>query len=491
MLRLVDLYFGELEAFDEALNEPEYFKKTYVAPASIDTSALRNNRKFIVVGRKGAGKTAVQMELASSLADQGYLTIFFRFSDDLRAQEITNLSKTQSHFSAISVYNEKELFLNYDFRDIWERVFLYKIAELLSNAGFSNKFIAFCQPNGGSLSNIFSGLTKSLTLSVSAELMGFAAEIGVDPSKYPDRQIPLYEHNRVAKELFTRYAGQYRIYFFIDELVFSRLDAKDDQITIKAAMVRDIVRVCRDLNNLAQRNNLDIHLICSLRPEIRNLINDFDAEMGKILDGKDVALDWYIEENRHVPLIYEVFQRKVQFANFQHSTKPLDINTALTPGIAFGGKMLSLVDFIKTNTWGRPRDVVRLLLAIQKKSPRSERIGEAELKIGLDEYSRASLKELVDELSVVHGKTILDALKRGIKKKNYHDADEFVQSLPLPGVNEARFLDDAFSLGLFGGYQPETGNFYWAHRGETTFRPHLQVRIHPALWNELSIRGSD
>lgn len=491
MSRLVDLYFGELEAFDEALNEPEYFRKTYVAPASIDTSALRNNRKFIVVGRKGAGKTAVQMELASTLVDQGYLTGFFRFSDDLRAQEITNLSRTQSHFSAISVYNEKELFLNYDFRDVWERVFFYKIAELIASAGFSNKFTAFCQPPGSNMSNIFSGLSKTLNLSISGELMGLATEIGFDLSKFPDRTIPLYQHNLIARELFSRHCGQYRIYFFIDELVFSRLDAKDDQITIKAAMVRDIIRVCRDLNNLAKRSGLDIHLICSLRPEIRNLINDFDSEMGKILDGKDVALDWYIEETSRIPLIYNVFEKKVEFANFQFSTRSLDARSFTPPGITFGGKTQSLIEFIKTNTWGRPRDVVRLLLAIQKKSPRSEYIGEAEVKIGLDEYSRASLKELVDELSVVHGKTILDALKRGIRKKNYQDAEEFIRSLPLPGVNETRFLDDAFSLGLFGGYQPETGNFYWAHRGETTFRPHLQVRIHPALWNELSIRGSD
>lgn len=76
---LSDHYFGDVEAIDEGRNHSSYFHKTFVLPNSFSISSLNNNRKFIVVGRKGAGKTAIQFHLASQLESSGYLTHFFRF----------------------------------------------------------------------------------------------------------------------------------------------------------------------------------------------------------------------------------------------------------------------------------------------------------------------------------------------------------------------------------------------------------------------------
>ena len=73
-MKLCELYFGDLEAFDEANNEREFFNKTYVAPQSLSVASLKNNRRFIVVGRKGAGKTAVQMHFADELSADGFFT---------------------------------------------------------------------------------------------------------------------------------------------------------------------------------------------------------------------------------------------------------------------------------------------------------------------------------------------------------------------------------------------------------------------------------
>ena len=150
---------------------------------------------------------------------------------------------------------------------------------------------------------------------------------------------------------------------------------------------------------------------------------------------------------------------------------------------------MSVSEFLKTNTWGRPRDIVRLLLAIAKMNPNASRIGEQQIKNSLDEYSRASAKEIFDELSVVQGQTILKAIKRGVSKKTYADADDFFSCLPFIDTNKERLIDELFELGVIGGFQPETGNYYWSHRGETHLPPQMQVRIHPALWNEFSIRG--
>lgn len=180
MAKLSELYFGELEAFDEANNESDYFSDTFVVPESISVSSLRKNRKFIIIGRKGAGKTALQMYFAKQLESEGFITAFFRFAEDMRAGDFTQLSKTQSHISYVSAANEKSLFLNYDFRDIWERVIFNKVAEAISARGHNNPFTEFVRPKQSKLANIFSGLTKNLSLKLSSEAYGIAVELGLD-----------------------------------------------------------------------------------------------------------------------------------------------------------------------------------------------------------------------------------------------------------------------------------------------------------------------
>lgn len=490
-IKLADLYFGELEAFDEANNEAEYFSKTFVVPESFSAGSLRKNRKFIIVGRKGVGKTALQMYFAQQLSKDGYLTTFFRFAEDLRAGDFTQLSKTQSHISYVSAANDRNLFLNYDFRDIWERVIFNKVAEALEEAGHVNSFVRFVRPERSKMANIFSGLTKALSIKLSGEMLGVAAEVGFDPNAVAGGdEVKLGDFNRIARALFSRDCAGFKMYFFIDELVFSRLDGSADQITIKAAMVRDVVKTARELNSLAVKGDLDFHFICTLRPEIRNIINDYDSEVGKILDGKDVNINWYMQGDDSRSLLLEVFKRKIEMSNFDSSGPAIDFSNFVAQSVKFGANTMSIGEFIKTNTWGRPRDIVRLLTSVAKSSPNAASIGEEQMKAGLDDYSRASAKELIDELSVTHGKRILSALRKAIYKKTFSGRDEFLRALPDAGVDEDKLFEELFMLGVVGGVQTETGNYYWAHRGESYFKEHYQVRIHPALWNEFGIRGN-
>jgi len=492
MERLSELYFGELEAFDEARNETDYFSNTFVVPESISISSLRKNRKFIIVGRKGAGKTALQMYFAQKLAEDGYSTAFFRFAEDMRAGDFTQLSKTQSHISYVSAANEKNLFLNYDFRDVWERVILNKVAEALSERGHENKFTSFVRPKQSKLANIFAGLTKNLSIKLSGEAYGIAVDLGfgLSNSGSDGVELSIGDYNRATRTLFSEHCRGLKLYFFVDELVFSRLDGSADQVTIKAAMVRDIVKTLRELNAFAVKSDLDFHFICSLRPEIRNLLNEYDSEIGKVVDGKDVNISWYIQGNDESPLLLDVFRRKIEKSSLLSGSQDIVYTDFVEQSLRFGNASMSIGEFIKTNTWGRPRDLVRLLNSVAKGSPNATRIGEDQIKAGLDDYSRASAKELIDELSVTHGKRILTALKKGIRKKTYNSRDEFLATLPDSGVNEEKLFDELFLLGVIGGVQTDAGNYFWAHRGESYFKDHYQVRIHPALWNEFGIRGT-
>jgi len=489
MTQLHEHYFGDLEAFDEAELNRDFFKDTFVTPNSMSTASLKNRKKFIIVGRKGVGKTAVQMRLADQAIDDGYFATHFRFFYDMRGDDYSILSKTQSGISLVSATNNRNLFLHYDFRDVWQRVFFNKIAEHLIEKGVNNKFTKFVVPNNSPIKNIFEGITKTLTVNLTATTGSLAAEVGFDFSKLTDKkEVSLKDFNSISRQLFRRECSEYQMYFFIDELVFSRLEAREDEITIRAAMVRDIIRTAWELNSFCAKEDLAFHFICSIRPEIRNLINDLDGEAGKLIDGKDVELTWFSSGSNDDTLIMDVLKKKIEFS----SHTKCDFETFFTKKINFGNRAINISDFLKTNTWGRPRDIVRLLIAIQKKSPNKERIDQEAVKAGLDEYSRMSTKEIIDELGVGYGANILSGIKRSISKRFYEDENSFWDALSqnIRNVDRGKLMAELFELGFIGGRAKGTKNYYWAHRGETYLKSHHQIVIHQALWNEFSIRGS-
>lgn len=490
MPKLSDHYFGDLEAYDEAQVNYDFFNSTFVTPSSMSQSSLRNDRRFIIVGRKGVGKTAVQMKLARDLEAKGYFTHHFRFSYDLRSDDYAEISRTQSDVSFTSVANEQKLFLHYDFRDVWERVILRRIAEKLAGEGYQSAFTNFCAPGSSRFKSIFQGILKSLRIKLEAPMGPALASINVDLSEISSGggEISLKTYNQLAREIWRRECQEFQFYFFIDELVFSRLDARPDEVTLRAAMVRDLLRAAWELNIFAAKNSLAFHFVCSLRPEVRTLIHSLDSESGKFLDGKDVDLSWLSSDGDDGRLIGEVLKAKIEYS---HHSKP-KFDSFITDVLTFSSRTTRLSQFVVDNTWGRPRDIVRLLLSIAKRSPGSDHIGEAEVKAALDDYSRASTKELVDELSVRFGREILFGLRQGINRRVYNTREDFVERLApfVSGVPMDVLFNEMFIAGIFGGYEPDKGRYYYAHRGETYFKPHHKVRIHPALWNEFSIRSS-
>ena len=216
---LSKLYFGELEAYDEARLHRHFFEATFVDPISMSMDSVRNNNKFIIVGRKGAGKTAIQMRFAERISEEkGYLTLFFRFFDDMKPEDYQNITKTQSHISYATAVDDRKIFLNYDYRPVWERVFLNKLAVLLVENGIENKFTEFCAPQVNVLKSIFQGISKAVKINLTADMIGIAADIGIDLSGFSEsKSIPIDAHNQVARQLLLDFCFDFRVYFFIDE----------------------------------------------------------------------------------------------------------------------------------------------------------------------------------------------------------------------------------------------------------------------------------
>jgi hypothetical protein len=253
-------------------------------------------------------------------------------------------------------------------------------------------------------------------------------------------------------------------------------------------MVRDILRTARSLNNFFAKHELDFHIVCSLRPEIRNFINDLDAEIGKVFDGKSVDLTWD-SVNGNDSTIMNILKQKVIHSRYP---KAIDFEGFVAKSISFGGRNVDLSKFLNANTWSRPRDIVQLLNAIALKSPNSDSIGEGEIKAALNEYSRRTMNEIMEEVSVRHGSLIAVTLRERITQREFGSFEDFSGQVLgyFKNVSKEDLLKDLFYFGVIGNvdYNFERKRFYWFHRGEEFFKKDMGVAIHPGLWNHFNIR---
>lgn len=483
---LSEHYFGDVDAFEEKRNHPSFFESTFVRPSSFSSASLANNKKYIVVGRKGTGKTAIQVRVARELEEKGYVTWFFSFFDGVKQRDFNDAVRTQ-RLDLVDIANPRHLFSNYDFREVWERTILTKFAEAFTEAGLGSNFTRFMLGEKSGLTSVFEGVLKTLSVKLSADVLGIGAEVNADFSKYSgEAGVPLLEYVDAARKLFFKHHRDHQAAIFIDELVFSRLDSKDDEIRVRAAMVRDILRVAKELNGAFVVEGSPSVVFCTLRPEVRDLLCDLDAEISKSIDGKFVDLVWDTGDGAESLLIH-LFKQKII-----HSRQGRQINVGgfLADSIRFGTREVLIPNFIMTNTWARPRDIVHFLDSVQTKNPNAGRMGEGEIKSSLNEFSRRLIGDVKDEISVKHGAKIMLALRHNLKQKEFRDYNEMYQKVfsKVEGIDKWALAEDLYFFGVIGNIENNPRRYYWFHRGEEFLKPDRPVYIHPGLWNYFNIR---
>lgn len=118
-MRLSEFNFGEYDARREFLRAEQYFLRTFIDPVSFRLNTLTNRRNYIIIGQKGAGKTACQLYLENEkAAKEGYLSGLISFYGDLTPDDYTDFAKTQ-RINLVSIDQIDRIETQYDFREVW------------------------------------------------------------------------------------------------------------------------------------------------------------------------------------------------------------------------------------------------------------------------------------------------------------------------------------------------------------------------------------
>lgn len=392
-------YFGHTEAEGEnkvgIQNLNNYFEDYLnVLPNIV-------NEKFIFIGRKGSGKSAIAK--------------FLKDTCDKEDDSFADIIK----FNDIELERIIQIIPNEDKKDIellvFEWLILVRIARLLVKCDygtytselkkindFINRNAGFAEIDKYHINEIVD--KKKLELSFDVLKHSFGSTIG----KYFDAKrtkAPFYQFVNPLKEIIQKVL-KFQCFEDLEFLIlFDDLDIKfkSDSDESKEKLL-SLLRATKNLNTTIF-SGTKARVLIFLRDDIKNVLETKDSDSSKIFSSYDISLNWYNHQN------FKIDENQVKLKQFANKRIGLNFKSNkiqynlldpwstlfLEDSYAFYGKssFKYFIDF----TFYRPRDIVLFLSEIGNDDyeyPLSSKC----FKVLIQKFIQSNVKELKSEFCI-------------------------------------------------------------------------------------------
>lgn len=471
---LKDIFLGEPDGKKEALYHSnfEHFFFDYQNIAE----EVRNPKTYLVLGRKGSGKTILAEFIRKKAANEPCHYCEIRSYKEFKFQEI-------SHFKT------KDIRPN-EYIPFWEWVILLDLSRMIlkDNAIVSSsekrKLERFFRDNYTSVdidAKTLLEVTKQNRINASALQIGadYAIESRLGTGTYLHY---LEDLRKVVLTLLSQSQSQYTIFY--DELD----DRFRDEVNYKDGII-SLIKATDRLNLVFVEFSINAKVCILLRSDIFSLLNDPD--LNKIKMGNAISLDWGNVANDSSPLFDLVL------AKIQKSIPELERHDRKSMFALFFPQDIKEIPparFLLERTFFRPRDVITYLKLIIKAHPSTKYFGWKAFTDVKDEYSGYFFQEVRNELSGHMSDVEIDEATLLLKQFNrYHFTykeltDYFVRNHALyRNVELDKVLRTFFKFSIIGNrWIPHHQHFHfycWAYRDnraeidfDKTFVVHLGLR---------------
>lgn len=511
MLKIRDIYLGSTDAKNEVLgNEPseiERFIKSFVLPPSLDILKFSRRNKYFVVGLKGTGKTALLRYISLKLEDGvNSVSKFVLFKTDIDE----DLRKDFTRAARVQLVDENsESFEGDDVETVW-RWFIYrKIAEIVEQGD-----VQLFQKNAN-LSAFCAILTsEAMTKTEKTGIMRLIPSIkrgNIEISNSPKLGLELeWDEHGKAKISFNdlvRRADQafgeltpdlQRLNLFFDELELNYSSSK--QYQRDSRLVRDLIISIEKLNAIAKAKGFNLCLYAAIRSEVLNSVSSLGKEINKPMTDFGSEILW----NRpglgaaQQPLLH-IIEQRINNARIENNLPPLgstDLWQQYFPALIHHQ---SPQVYILHNSWYRPRDVVRLLIAAQEQYPDETSFNLQSLEAIRKRYSTASWVEMTEELKAKYKPTEIDGIKyifygfrqistlqEIIQRADIAAIDHKETESLLKRVSIKDVLKDLYRIGIIGNIDDDR-RMRFSFRGDDEILFNCKIFVHNALRAHLSI----
>lgn len=512
MLKLKEIYLGTTDAKNELLSnnpiEIDRFIKSYVVPPALMIEKFTHREKYYIVGLKGTGKTALLRYIALKLEDDSQtISKFILFKSEVDE----DLRKDFSHAARVQLVAENsETFDGDDFEAVW-RWFIYrKIAEAIQEGGCES-----FQKNGKL--SAFNAIVNSEVLT-KPERKGFMNLVpsikkgNVEISQSPKLGLELdWDTNGKAKINFNdlvRRADQafneltpdtHRLNIFFDELELSF--GTNKQYQRDSRLVRDLIVSIEKLNATAKIKGFNFCLYAAIRSEVLNSVSSLGKEINKPMTDFGFEILWNRPglDATQQPLL-NIVEQRINNARIEKGGTPLPSNLLWEQYFPKDVHNQRPQVYILHNSWYRPRDVVRLLLAAQEQYPNETSFNLQAFEAIRKKYSTASWVEMTEELKAKYKPADIDGIKyifygyrqissleelsaqAALAAQNHKETANLLKQTDLKDV-----LKDLYRIGAVGNIDRRREKIRFSFRGDDEILFTHNIFLHNALRAHLSI----
>ncbi|MBR5657120.1 MAG: hypothetical protein IKW98_10670 [Prevotella sp.] len=435
----------------------------------LDVLEQLNNEKFIVLGRKGTGKSAIGEHILSLAKNEANMFCDFIKKEDVDIEKIVQIGKEEG------VYIERGLL--YKWIILTKFVALFAENQSLACIKGMNYLSDFIKKSRGFI-NIKNYEIKEIIhqygLSVNIEYFKrYLSTSGNTYKQYKYEKAEFYklipDLEKVVTDILKTDKDNLYILMFDDLDIGLNLNNKESIDTLT-----ELIRTIKYYNNdIFARNSIESKIIVFLRTDIqKHLI--YSADMPKIFSSYATELRWYENSFRYneTKLLLRQFINRRISVNFQRKGLVINDNndpwTSFIDEKSFYGEKTGFKHIID-HTFYRPRDLILFFKEIGSLDLNLPISSNDVNNILLDRYAREMITDIKGELSVNYNaneiECIFDALRNGYgtyRKPFTHNT--LVSELQNNGLkNTAKIISDLFDYSLIGNYD-ENGNVTFKYR---------------------------
>lgn len=503
------VYLGAPEAEAEALpNSRVPLSEVYEDFHNLIQSL--SSEKFIVVGRKGCGKSAFAEYIATEASQDANIFCKFIRQGESNLEHIVQIGKETGH----SIERE----------NLFKWIILTNLLKLFTDnlAVSDNKdcqlLVQFLRKNSGYI-NIKESEIKELIVK-----QGFEVDI-----TYLKRFFQSKLHK--AFEIRQEKAPFYKLIPHLREVVLSVLTSAEERLNENSYVIffddLDIVfdandgesvsaiisllRVCKEINNeFFAKNSLDSKVVILLRDDISKSISSDSSDTAKIFSSYSVPINWYQDEyhqsNKETVLnIRKFINKRIRYA-FSKNGIPFDDNDPWLSLVQdpFSGTSVetkSSFKYVLDHTLFRPRDLLLFFKPLGNHAYKFP-LSKHDINHLIGRYSEELVNELKNEFSCFYSKhqismifNALGAIQQDCKSSpmsncSYGKALELF-SQNCPDINPAELLSDLFARSVIGNVCDRL--VFFKHREPATLtynlNPEHGIILHSAIKVYTTNRG--
>lgn len=406
-MKLKDINFGMVDGQNES-QEPKFSEMFYEKGGYYND--LKSTGKFIIIGRKGTGKTTLSSyyTVKANLED-------FKISKRMVANDF--IQKKLLNFSQAEINREENSLF-------WEYVFLLDIGQALVD--FYNSYSIKPKYYFQNLRKILSRhkiqemqrFLKNEIYKIDTVVTGNNVEVsnsnGYQISKNPnvtgDSSIKYSESenfSKTASRYYEKVPELKKLLFQIlkeskqDIVIFyDDMDQFEESIKFEyfLSLMKNMIYSADRLNNdLSKINKSKVCLV--LRKDVIDLLQEETNNLNKQTTDHGINISWFDNGSKkaYEHPIMQMVLHKIKNSTGEYKETPLSL---IYEFMFEDSREKTIFEFLMERSFGRPRDIVSYLNFLKEAYPEKEKIVIDDLKSVEQKYSEWFYQELMNEIKI-------------------------------------------------------------------------------------------